>query len=338
VTARPLPLAGRLVRFSTGGSLLCFHSLTTAELPSEGLVNLPLHHFISLCRRIKPVTTFVPLAEILEQHRHGRSTGGAVALTFDDAYAALLLAIPFIRAERLPLTVFVTTGAAEGGRRFWWDRVDDLFPRIAPGRWRVFEDTLGVPDAYRSGQPRELGPLRPLRQWVLAEHKGRWSEALEAPLKQLETEAGFETPHRSMDYRELAQLSAESTVDFGVHTVTHPVLPLLDAAEFRAEVGGAYDVLRERLPRVHPVLAIPFGLHDALTAGRSKDAGMTDCLTLAGRTLQGFPSDGGLPRFCLTRNEPGWKLALRVTGAAERFLGKRLEGGRSYPDLPSPTS
>lgn len=284
------------------------------------------------------VARIVPLAELVEAHSRGRPTGGAVAITFDDAYASLVKADEFLRAARVPVTVFVTNHAAGTGAQFWWDRIDDLFPLVSPDRWAQFESDVGLPEAYRRNQPREFGPLRPLRQWILAEHLGRSWETLDAALHGLETETGKRSVHRSMSFDELEQFGKNPLVDFGVHTLTHPVLPLLSPDQFQAEVGGSWDQLHARLPRVLPCLAIPFGLFDKRTAVLARNAGMTSCLSLAARTWGGYPATDALPRFALTNRESAWKLVLRVTGLAERLLAWRMAGGAGYPDLPSPAT
>ena len=287
-------------------------------------------------KAVRRTAAIVSLAELLDEHRKGRQTGGAVAITFDDAYASLAQATELFRADTIPVTIFVTTNAAETGSRYWWDRVDDLFSHVTRQRWTQFEDDLGLPKAYREGQPAEFGPLRPLRQWVLAAFKGRWDQSLEGPLARLEAEAGVVTLHRSMNFNEMTELARTPQVEFGVHTLSHPVLPLLTDREFLDEVGGCHRLLRDRLPRVHPVLAIPFGLFDDRTAVLARDSGMVDSLTLAARTLGGFAPGQALPRFGLTVREPAWKLVLRVTGVVERLRpgSNRME----FPALPSETS
>ena len=122
------------IRLTTGGAVLCLHSLTTPDLPSANIANLPLELFKKLVRAVRKVAPIVPLAELLETHNRGRPTGGAVAITFDDAYASLERAGEFIRSARVPITVFVTNEAAQAGSHFWWDRVDDLFPLVPPRR------------------------------------------------------------------------------------------------------------------------------------------------------------------------------------------------------------
>ncbi len=332
MTLRP-PLSA-----SSGGSVLCFHSLTTADLPATSLMHLPLERFAQLVAAVRRVAQIVPLTAMLDQHRQRRSTRGLAAITFDDGYASLLEAADLIRTENIPVTVFVTTGASGTGASFWWDRIEDLHPRVDPARWRQFEHGLGLDEAYRRGQPREFGPLRPLRQWILRVHGGRWPPGHESSLAQLETHTGFATRHRAMTFEELVRIGALSQVEFGVHTVTHPVLPLLGDAEAVDEIREAHQVLQRALPRVAPVLAIPFGLYDAQTERQGRDAGMLASLTLAGRTWGGYRSGGALPRFGMNRREPSWKLGLKVTGLAELLFGWRLEGGRTPPLLPSSTT
>jgi peptidoglycan/xylan/chitin deacetylase (PgdA/CDA1 family) len=317
---------------------LCFHGLVTPAAPSRSEVNVPIRQFEDLMRAVRRLAVVVPLAELLEEHRRGRRTGGAVAVTFDDAYASLLPAAGLLDAWGLPVTVFVATGAAESGAAFWWDRVEDLQPAVGAARWREFEDGLGLPEAFRLGQPARFGPLRPLRQWVLSVHRGRCPQAMAAALDALEAEAGVRTAQRSMTAAELRELGRNPRVDFGVHTRSHPVLPLLPDDEFVGEVRGALEDLAAMVPRSLPVLAIPFGLFDARTDRLARDAGMTASLSLAARTVGGVPGTHPVPRFCLTRREPAWKLLLRTTGAAEVLLGHRMEGGRQLPHLPGPST
>ena len=172
---------------------------------------------------------------------------------------------------------------------------------------------------------------------MLATHQGRWPTELESHLAQLETEAGFSTPHRAMSFPELQELAVIPGVEFGVHTRTHPVLPLLSPGEFLTEVQGCYRELQDLLPRVRSILAIPFGLFDAHTGSLSRESGMSASLTLANRTWDGYGQDEPLPRFGLNRGEKPWKLMLRVSGWLERILGPAANA-RGYPQLPSPTS
>src|SRR4051812_6690625 len=95
-------LAGGLARLGGrgrpvgAGSILCFHSVADQPLDpgSPHVSPATLRMVIAAARR---VGTIVPLREILARHRAGRSTRGMVAITFDDAYAALVAATEFLR-------------------------------------------------------------------------------------------------------------------------------------------------------------------------------------------------------------------------------------------------
>lgn len=308
------------------GAILCYHSLTTAEWPSESTANVPATELRAAIGLVQQLGEIVPLMELVDRHRAGRSTAGLVALTFDDAYATL----PLLLDPSVPSTIFVTTNATDRGARFWWDRVDDLFPRVDAARWRAFEDGLGLPAAFRAGQPADMGPLRPLRQWILAEYRGRWPDHLEAPLTALEQEHDFTTMQRAMTWEEIERFARSDAIDVGVHTISHPVLPLLDDMELRDEISRAFQRLRERVAKAIPILAIPFGLYDARTEALARRSGMRTSLTLANRSLRGIDAASPLPRLSMARGLRRWKLALR--------LALPRKAPTTYPALPSATT
>jgi peptidoglycan/xylan/chitin deacetylase (PgdA/CDA1 family) len=326
-------------RLASGGAILCFHSITTPDAPAEGTAHVSLAAFqstIGLARRLGEI---VPLSALVRRHEQGRSTAGMVAVTFDDAYAALLSGLKeFVSREGIPISVFVVTQAAQAGATYWWDRIDDLFPRVAAARWRAFEAACGLPEEYRQRQPAALGPLRPLRQWVLAAYAGRWPSHLEPALLSLEYESGLRTRHRSMTFAEIAELAALPSVEVGVHTVTHPVLPLLSDPDLTQEIAAGYAELRSRLASVLPILAVPFGLYDERTLRAARAAGLTACLSVAGANLDGEAHRYVLPRYCVTRHDTPARLALCLVGLPDRVRRWRGRPLAPYPALPSPTS
>jgi peptidoglycan/xylan/chitin deacetylase (PgdA/CDA1 family) len=324
----------------TGGAVLCFHSVTTPALPAEGSAHVPVETFTSLVSAARLFGEIVPLSELVRRHREGRNTSGMIAVTFDDAYAALRTELSDVIArQQIPVTVFVVADAAATGARYWWDRVDDLFPRVAADRWRSFEAACGLTDEYREGQPREYGPLRPLRQWLLATHAGRWPAHLDTALDVLEQETGRRTLHRSMTFEELSEFAAQPWVELGVHTVSHPVLPLLPDHELAHEIAASHDALRERFSAgVVPILAVPFGLYDERTIRMSRAAGMVASLTLGGVTFNVGTAKDTIPRFCVATADTSVRLGIRLLGVRDLMRSWSRSRPAAYPDLPSPTS
>ena len=324
-------------RIGTRGAILCFHGIDLASSPSTLHVCPSL--FEVMVATARSLGTVVPLADLVGRHRAGRSTEGLIALTADDAYVSLLALEPFLTREDVSLTVFVISGALARGPSFWWDRLDDVCTHAPADRWRRFEDHCGVPDRYRRGQPAHEGRLRPLRQWVLAEHAGRWPTALEPPLAQLEADLGRRTTQRAMTADELAGFAARAGVQIGVHTISHAVLPLLPDDEVIGEVAGCHRALRERFANVLPYLAAPFGLFDARTLTLAHEAGMDVSLTLAGTPLGGsYVRELGIPRLCMVQDYTPGMVALHITGVASVVNRIRGKVTTPYPPLPSATS
>jgi len=229
------------------------------------------------------------------------------------------------------------SGALTTGQTYWWDRIDDAFPLASAGRWRGFEDECGLPESYRQGQPAEEGPSRPIRQWLLAEHAGRWPAILDAPMARLEADVGGPTRQRSMTESELTHFVARTSAQLGIHTVSHAALPFLSDDELVREIAGCHGELRARFRDVLPYVAIPFGLFDARTLRLATEAGMTASLTLAGETLGGR-SHPGVPRVCVVRAHTSGVIALKVSGMAAVLNRVRGRATAAYPPLPSPTT
>jgi peptidoglycan/xylan/chitin deacetylase (PgdA/CDA1 family) len=333
-------LAAALGRLAgTRGAVLCFHGLDTDTAPSHSSMHVPLPLFEATVGLAQKLGTVVPLRDLVTRHVAGRSTTGLIAVTADDAYASLLAAEPFLARTGVPCAVFVVSDALATGGTYWWDRIDDVFPVASADRWRRFEDECGLPDTYRRGQPVEEGRARPVRQWLLAVHGGRWSDALEGPMARLEADVGARTAQRSMTDAELAGFVKRTGVQLAVHTRSHAALPFLSDDDLVGEITRCHTELRARFPDVLPYLAIPFGLFDARTLRLAAEAGMAASLTLAGQTLRRpFDVSAGLSRVCVVREHRSGVVALKLSGVAAVLNRLRGRAVTTYPLLPSPTT
>jgi peptidoglycan/xylan/chitin deacetylase (PgdA/CDA1 family) len=324
-----------------GAAILCYHGVTGPRCPSSNITNIPFEEIARTLTRLRTDREIIPLSELLRRHSGGRSLAGLAAVTFDDAYLSLAdLLSPWLHQQGIPYSIFVVTGASRNGAAFWWDRVDDLFPKLGLDRWRAFEESLGLPESFRAGQPAAFGPVRPLRQYILSRFQGHWPPAFEEELAELEREVGWATVQRPMTFTELDAVAARGGVEFGVHTCTHPVLPLLPDAELVAEVRECLDELRKRYRVTIPVLAIPFGLFDARTLRLASEAGVDVSLTMANRLVPNGELRLGAPRISITKSVPLWKRRLQWFGITEN-VRRALRWGRStdgYPALPSATT
>lgn len=244
----------------------------------------------------------LPLREYLARRTAHRSTRRCVVLTFDDGYVGVRLeAHRILQRLDLPATVFVTTDAAMRGGSFWWDRVRQAYLDVggAQSSWTEILAALGLAN---DASPETV------REWVLQTRHGRWPEAVLTgePASPL---------WRAMDFDELGDLARDERFDFGVHSVTHPALPQLDPREQELEIRSAFEILRERLPRVQPVVAYPYGLCDGRSVAAARRAGMTAGLTMKGFAVRRRDDPFRLPRLGLSDAHGSASIDIRLTKA-----------------------
>ena len=277
----------------------------------------------------------VPLRELIARHVGARSTAGLFSVSFDDAYQSLATEAVRDSLAGIPSTFFVVTGASATGAAFWWDRVETLHAATSGSDWLRFERAIGLPDVYRTPASEAFGPLRPLRQWVLHQFAGRWPGHAADALDALESATGAATPHRALTFDEIDELTRHRPIDIGVHTVSHPVLPLLADAEARSEIARSFMTLKERWPAVVPWLAAPFGLYDDRSARLAREAGLEGICSLHPYTLASTSERHGLPRTNITEGVRAWRLGLRLSGLAP-LIARPPANGPNYPGRPAP--
>ena len=218
----------------------------------------------------------VPLRDLVE----GRYKDGAVAITFDDGYADNLHeALPI--ADKVPVTVFVTVEPVLEGGRFWWDEIAGIEPGL---RGKLHARLKGLPGRERRGRIASLS----------------WRE---------EADRG-----RPLTLDELRDLASRPGVEIGAHTLSHPSLALLPAAEQERELAAGRTRLEEMLARPVTLLAYPFGKPGDVseeTETLARRAGYRAAFTTVPRRLDPFSPPFALPR--LTVHEwPAEILAKRV--------------------------
>ena len=309
-----------MLGIGTPGVVLGFHSIVTPDWPSRAPMHVPAPALSALVAAAQSLGTIVPVEDLVRRYGEGKSTRGMVAITFDDAYASLVDS-EFVRQE-IPFGVAAVAGYLADHAVFWWDRVEDTYG-LAPmeARW-AFAKELG------------LSPVAPtfdeVRRAILVRYRGRVTPVLDAAMTRLEAAAGARTSQRPQTATELARFASQPWVTVLVHTVSHPVLPLLSDEEIETEITDAVRALRGIGVRVAPILAAPYGLYDERTVRVARAAGIATTLTLAGRTLRRHRPDV-VPRFCIMRGESTWKMALRVAGVADYV--QRWRGDREKPPL-----
>ena len=261
----------RISRHVHGSShvILAYHNIVPDDLTGIGdsSLHLPVGLFRQHLDTLTSTHNIRPLDAVLRDGIWGSVTQPMAAITFDDAYRGVLeLALPELRARKLPATLFVAPGIL-GDRTLWWDAVSD--------------PSLGAP------QPA-------LRERILAEGQGK-----EAAARHMSHGARWsEMPQllRTATETELGKLTDEDPLTIGSHSWSHPSLPHLPPDQIARELLQSREWLQQRFKhRYLDILSYPYGYHSEEVCDATAAAGY-----LAGLALHGTPPTGETKRSRFT--------------------------------------
>jgi peptidoglycan/xylan/chitin deacetylase (PgdA/CDA1 family) len=168
----------------------------------------------------------MPLMELVERNRIGDVPDRAVAITFDDGYRDNYdFAFPILRKYRLPATIFVSTGVIETGELLWHDRIFNSF------RFATVKNGLS------------LQPTLAKAKQLYGEGRRRFVEEIEESLRPVVDETAMT---RMLTWQQIREMN-NGGIDFGSHTVTHPVLSRVPPGELAKELRESKTEISERL-------------------------------------------------------------------------------------------
>jgi peptidoglycan/xylan/chitin deacetylase (PgdA/CDA1 family) len=297
--ARALHVAGAnravaaLRRREAGGArviVLSYHRVTTdfERSAAEGLASMlvstaTLRRQLEQVARTHDVVSMSDAARILSEPR-GTARRDVATITFDDGYADNhAIALPVLRALRMPATVYVATGYTGTRRRMLHDRLFAALTALARRGEPPHRISLDGPAHALYGACARSGPAATLDRLIARlPHDGLVlvTEALEARagLREEDLPAGT----RLLDWEELRALDAGG-FEVGGHSVRHAVLANLPLAEARKEIAGCRDEIAERLGKRPRHFAYPNGYHSPAVRRAVREAGFETAATTEDR-------------------------------------------------------
>ena len=237
--------------------ILMYHQIADERADHWRLAVSPAHfeeQLVVLRRTRRPLR----LLDFVSDLNAGTLRSDAVALTFDDGYVDNLISgKPRLAAADVPATVVLATGYLDRPGEFWWDELARLilyesgpqsFELIVRGHAMQFD--LGSASLTRD-DGTQADRLRGRRAVLTAIWEAvRRLEDEERDLIMTELRSTFSVRgchidrSRAMTREEVRQLVRDGLVTIGAHTVTHPVLSGLRAADCDREVTESKIDLR----------------------------------------------------------------------------------------------
>jgi peptidoglycan/xylan/chitin deacetylase (PgdA/CDA1 family) len=243
--------------------ILAYHRVLDADPDNfpfdEGVISAStetFYHQMDFVRRNFDVLSF---KEICDIETAGKSLPRrALIITFDDGYRDNYThAFPVLKQMGLPATIFLATGHIGRERMFWWDTIAYCV-KHAKRKAVTLESVSASPlDLSTPGGRRDATAA--ILRWVKQAPDATKNDFLDGLSRELDADlpnglAGG--MHLSWD--EVRQM-ADSGIEFGSHTVTHPILTNVDAATLDRELIESKKTIEQQLGRDCIVLAYPVG-------------------------------------------------------------------------------
>lgn len=199
----------------------------------------------------------VDLDEALRRIESENPSKPFAVFTFDDAYRDnLKFALPVLRRQQCPFTLYVPTALVDGVGEIWWQALED----IIAARSAVAVTYIGETDylatatlaekqqAYDSIYWRMRAMPETDRVHLIRELAGQYGFDLEAHCREL-----------IMNWTELRTFAREQLCTLGAHTVHHYELGKLPAAEARNEIEQSLRVMKAQFGATPIHLSYPIG-------------------------------------------------------------------------------
>lgn len=209
--------------------------------------------FDRLCCWVKALFNVLPLDEAVQRLYAGTLPPRALSISFDDGYAdGHDVALPILLHHRLCAAFFITSGALQGGC-MWNDQVEEAVRRTE----------LTELDLRDAGLERYALGSAPLRRQAIE----RIDNALKylpplsrsALAQDIAARAGVQVSSELMLSHEQLRRLRRAGMQIGAHTVSHPILTGLPAAQVRQEVVGGKRQLEAILGEKVGLFAYPNG-------------------------------------------------------------------------------
>ena len=212
--------------------------------------------FDLICGWVRHWFNVLPLDEAVVRLKERTLPPRAMAITFDDGYEDnASVALPVLQRHGLPATFFVATGFLDGGR-MWNDTVIEAIRRCAKSTLdlrAVPAGGFGIYDVATAETKRSaIEDILSKAKYLPPAERQAFSETL-ARL------AGAVLPDDLMMSSRQVRLLADSGMQIGAHTVTHPILAGLGDGEACSEIERSKSCLEELLDRPVTLFAYPNG-------------------------------------------------------------------------------
>ena len=230
--------AGRRPRISwterrePAGRIFCYHRVNDDHDPF--FPSMPVEIFERQLRFVTQRYKVVSLTDLIA-HLDSGSPETVVAVTFDDGYQDNYRnAFPILQRYGVPATIFLTTGCIDSGEPLWFERLAEAVKTTAK---EYVDLEIDLPRRFwmRTGEER-LRSARALFDLLRQVRNDQRQAHLASLLRDLGASKSEHRDDVMLTWDQVRRM-APHNVDFGGHTVTHPLLSRVPQEQVGWEVS-----------------------------------------------------------------------------------------------------
>jgi peptidoglycan/xylan/chitin deacetylase (PgdA/CDA1 family) len=201
----------------------------------------------------------ISLSEAVERLRNGGIKRPTAVVTFDDGYQNNFdVAFPILCKEKIPATIFLTTGLIDTNDTVWYCRFHLALSQTHRPfvEWNGLKLDLSTLDLKAKASMTIQDDLKELPPQQLM-------TAIRDIILKLDGDPDcsieVDSPYRMLNKNAIAEMAASGLVEFGAHTHQHLILSRLSAVGRFNEIRRSIDIIRELTGRQCKYFAYPNG-------------------------------------------------------------------------------
>lgn len=222
-----------------------------ADLVSAGCADF--HWQVHYLKAHYNVITF---ATLIEHLAHGAPLPPrSVIITFDDGFDDNYHnAFPILKVAQVPATIFLSTGYISSDEPYWFDWLVYVLRKHTGMRT---SDVAGLPGLAGGDLPLDTGMLLRLMKRVPNHTRLSLLDAIAEASGEPRNQGG-QSDCRAMTWEQVREM-ADAGIEFGSHTVTHPILSRLGDDALWQEIHDSKQQIEQKLDKPCQVIAYPVG-------------------------------------------------------------------------------
>jgi len=235
--------------------ILIYHRI--GPMTEKWIIN-PLHQkiFEAQMKYLTENYKLISLNKLSEMINNGEIPKKAVIITFDDGYKDNYeFAFPILKKYDIPATIFLSTGPIEQKKLFWWDEVNyalihtDMESIVLKGIGTY--KLINEEDKIKAG----LNIVEKLKKMENREKESTIETLINLTHVNIPENLGKK---HLLSWNEIEKMD-KNGIDFGAHTVNHPILTNIPLEEAKWEINTSKNLIEERLSRKISSFSYPNG-------------------------------------------------------------------------------